>query len=265
MTARFLCVGTHHKTGTVWMRRVLHEIKRDQDVPLMQCHRAGKLKKAAKTGPQIIVNWESKFPAELRALPHARFLHMIRDPRDVLLSGMRYHRKAPLGREKFLAEKRDDLGGLTYKDHLNALPTDMDRWQFEMHNKHAESLAEMLAWDRTGPNTVDVRYEDMIIDVDCVRFREILTEFAIEGIDIDRAIHSFWLHSLFGGVAEEGDLGRQHASHIASGSVAQWKTQMPRALAEIYADQHGEALKTLGYADDDSWVMECPETVTEET
>jgi hypothetical protein len=265
VSARFLCVGTHHKTGTVWMRRVLHEIKRDQDVPLMQCNRAAKLKKAATSGPQIIVSWQSTFPAELRALPHARFLHMIRDPRDVLLSGMRYHRKAPLGRENFLAQTRDDLGGRTYQDHLNALPTDMDRWLFEMHNKHAQTVAEMLAWDRTGPNTVDVRYEDMIVDVDCVQFRAILTDFAIEGIDIDRAVHSFWLHSLFGGVAQEENLGEQHALHITSGSVAQWKTQMPRTLAEIYADQYGPALKTLGYADDDSWVMECPETVKDQT
>lgn len=243
------------------MRRVLHEIKRDQDIPLMQCHRAAKVKKAAKTGPQIIVNWESSFPAELHALPQARFLHMIRDPRDVLLSGMRYHRKAPLGREKFLAEPREDLGGRNYQDHLNALPNDMDRWKFEMNNKHAQSLREMLAWDRGAPNTIDVKYEDMIVDVECVQFRKILEGFEIEGLDIDRAVKSFWLHSLFGGVAEDGERGRQHALHIASGSVGQWKTQMPRALAEIYAANYGEALKTLGYAADDSWVSECPVTV----
>jgi hypothetical protein len=73
------------------------------------------------------------------------------------------------------------------------------------------------------------------------------------------------LHSLFGGVAQEENLGEQHALHITSGSVVQWKTQMPRTLAEIYADQYGPALKTLGYADDDSWVMECPETVKDQT
>ncbi|AGI68804.1 hypothetical protein OAN307_c32940 [Octadecabacter antarcticus 307] len=173
------------------MRRVLHEIKRDQDVPLMQCNRAAKLEKAAKTGPQIIVSWQSTFPAELRALPHARFLHLIRDPRDVLLSGMRYHRKAPLGREKFLAEKRDDLGGRTYQGHLNGLPTDMDHYLFETHSKHAQSVFEMLAWGRSGASTVDLRYEDLSTDVYCVQLREILNNFAIKGIYIDRACHGF--------------------------------------------------------------------------
>jgi hypothetical protein len=39
---------------------------------------------------------------------------------------------------------------------------------------------------------------------------------------------------------------------------------MPRTLAEIYANEYGAALKTLGYADDDSWVMECPVTVKDQ-
>lgn len=256
--ARFLCVGTHHKTGTVWLRRVLHDIKRDQDIPLMQCHSARKIKSAAETGPQIIVNWESSFPPELRALPHARFIHMIRDPRDVLLSGMRYHRKAPLGRENFLAEPREDLGGLNYQEHLNALPTDMDRLVFEMHNKHAQTVSEMLAWDYEGFNTFDIKFEDLIVDLDCAFFRAMLTEFQIEGLDIDRAVQSYWKHSLFGGVDGEQKLGPQHALHVSSGSVAQWRQQMPRALAEIYAEHYGDALIKLEYEADHNWVSECP-------
>jgi hypothetical protein len=100
-----------------------------------------------------------------------------------------------------------------------------------MHNKHAQSAAEMLVRDSTRPNTVDVRYEDMIVD--CVHFCAILTDFAIEGIEIDRAVHGFWLHSLFGGVSKEENLGEQHALHITSGSFAQWKTQMPRASVNL--------------------------------
>ncbi|MGJ8611266.1 MAG: sulfotransferase domain-containing protein, partial [Octadecabacter sp.] len=102
--ARFICIGTHHKTGTIWMRKVFRAISTDQNIPFMQCYRSKKVAEAAETGPQIIVNWSSSFPDELMKMGHARFMHIIRDPRDVLLSGMRYHRIAPLGNEKFLRE-----------------------------------------------------------------------------------------------------------------------------------------------------------------
>lgn len=119
MTARFICIGTHHKTGTVWMRRVWHAVKREQNIPLMQCYREKKLAEAALVGPQMIVNWSSSFPPELMDLDHARFLHIIRDARDVLLSGMRYHRIAPLGNEKFLRKEKNAWGGKNYQEQLN--------------------------------------------------------------------------------------------------------------------------------------------------
>ena len=259
MSARLLCVGTHHKTGTVWLRRVLHDIKADQGLPLMQLHNPRRLRRVEDGRTHLIVNWDSSFPEALFARDDARVIHMIRDPRDVLLSGARYHVTAPLGREKFLAVPRDDLGGLTYQEHLAALPDDTARMIFEMDNKHAETLQQMLDWDYGRAGGVEWRYEDLIADTDCTAFRAALEGFAIAGLDIDRAVESFWTHSLFGGVARKGARG-QHAAHIRSGQVAQWRTKMPRAVAELYAERYGAALVALGYETDTSWVDETGKT-----
>lgn len=223
--ARFLCIGTHHKTGTVWMRRVVHKIREDQGVPLMPCYRAKAIDKAAETGPQMIVNWSSNFPHRLMKMDHARFIHIIRDPRDVLLSGMRYHRVAPLKVEKFLTETRDEWGGLSYQDHLNALPDDVARLMFEMENKHDHTLQEMLDWPYGHPHAVEVKYEDLIEDTDCALFRKTLTGFNIEGLDIDRAVQSYWDLSLFGGLAKKDDREDRVALHVNSGAKAQWVTK----------------------------------------
>jgi len=257
MSARFICIGTHHKTGTIWMRKVWRAISKDQDIPFMQCYRAKKLVDAAESGPQIIVNWASSFPAELLEMSHARFIHIIRDPRDVLLSGMRYHCIAPLGNEKFLRQKRRRWDGDNYQDHLNSMPDDISRLMFEMENKHNDTLEEMLAWPYGHPHAIDFRYEDLIEDGDCNLLREALQSFAIEGLDIDKALQTYWELSLFGGLAETKDRSERQNLHVSSGKAAQWKSKLPREVAEPYAEQYGKALKTLGYAEDDSWVEEC--------
>ena len=256
--ARLLCIGTHHKTGTIWMRKVFRQVAGELSIPRMQVYRAKRLADLPDEGPAILFNWSSTFPRELLERPDARFLHIIRDPRDVLLSGMRYHRTAGLGNEKFLREKRPEWGGLNYQDHLNSLPDDIARLLFEMEHKHDQTVREMLAWDYDNPNAAEIRYEDLIGDVDCSQFRGALERFAIEGLDIDRVVDIYWQNSLFGGLAQAENREDIVARHIKSGDPAQWRRKLPREVAEIYAPRYGAALKALGYAQDDSWVAECP-------
>jgi hypothetical protein len=261
MSARFICIGTHHKTGTIWMRKVFRAIANDQDIPFMQCYRARRLADLAPTGPHIVVNWSASFPKQLMNMDEARFIHIIRDPRDVLLSGMRYHRIAPLGNEKFLREERAAWGGKNYQDHLNALPDDHARLIFEMENKHDTTVQEMLKWpyDAFAKNgrAADLKYEDLIEDTDCALFRGILEAFDIEGLDIDKAVQSYWDRSLFGGLAKKDNREERVAAHITSGAKAQWVTKLPREIAEPYAERYQSALETLGYATDTSWVEQC--------
>jgi len=257
-TPRLLCVGTHHKTGTIWMRKVFRQVAADLGIPRMQVYRTKRLADLPETGPAILFNWSSTFPEELLARSDARFLHLIRDPRDVLLSGVRYHREAGLGNEKFLRETRPEWGGLNYQDHLNALPDDIARLMFEMEHKHDVTLREMLDWPWGTANAAELRYEDLIGDTDCALFRATLDGFAIDGLDIDKVVDIYWQNSLFGGLANADNREDIVARHVASGgAAAQWPDKLPREVAEVYAERYGGALAQLGYADDATWVSRC--------
>jgi len=252
--ARLYCVGTHHKTGTVWMRRVWRDIGEALDIPFVGVHRPGIWReKVPASGRAIVVNWGGKFAPDLWEQSDARFLHIIRDPRDVLLSGARYHETTNAPTEKFLHKPRKDLGGKTYQQHMQSLPRPEDRLAFEMDEMHAKTLAEMLAWPYGHERAFDVRYEDLIVDTECELFAQALAFFELSQAEIDTCKEIFFNNSIFGGLAADPSVGRTK-NHVKSGKPAQWITKMPAETAGLYCTRHAQDLITLGYEADANWV-----------
>lgn len=256
---RILCIGTHHKTGTVWMRRVWTQIAEALDIPFLPLHNASKWDKIPDEGRVIVVNWSATFAPEVFAMPDARFLHVIRDPRDVLLSGASYHETSPGRQERFLHGPRDDLNGHSYQEHLQGLETQEEKLEFEMENQHQRVLDEMLSWPYGHPCCFDLRYEDLIEDRDCTLFVEVLRSFGFDRAEVETARKIYFDNSLFGGLKDESDLGRL-PTHVNSGKARQWPDKLPPQLAKVYADKHGADLIKLGYEDDMSWVADLEST-----
>ncbi len=246
---RIFCIGTHHKTGTLWMRGVFRRLANALGVG----HHVTYPNQGTKLVPEdervFLFQWSSKFPPEVLERADARVLHMIRDPRDVLLSGMRYHQHAPREGEDFLHEPRDDLDGRTYQEHLNTLPNDEAKLMFELGEKHAKTVGEMLDWDYGRRNGIEVRYEDLIQDTEGEAFREHLRDLGLPEPEVETGAQVFWKNSLFGGLADESARGDRIKAHVASGQVAQWRDRLPPSVARSYADRFGGALVTLGYED----------------
>ncbi|WP_179378249.1 sulfotransferase domain-containing protein [Jannaschia marina] len=241
---RLLCVGTHHKTGTLWMRAVFRALAERLDVAHHTVFPVSGLKHVPAADRVFLFQWSSAFPQAILDRPDARILHVIRDPRDVLVSGMRYHRKAPEGGEAFLHEARADLDGQTYQQHLNALSDDTARLMFEMGEKHAETLAAMTDW-APAPNTIEARYEDLMADTDGRAFREHLRNLGLPEPEVALGGQLFWENALFGGLAHASDRPERVKTHVTG--TRGWRSDLPRAVAEVYAERHGPALVALGY------------------
>ncbi|WP_371156352.1 sulfotransferase domain-containing protein [Jannaschia sp. 2305UL9-9] len=254
---RVFCIGTHHKTGTLWMRAVFRKLAAWMQVPERVVYPSVTGKVIPDDDRIFLFSWSSTFRPAILDLPEVRILHVIRDPRDVLLSGYRYHQHAPRKGEDFLHEPREDLDGLTYQQHLNALPTEAEKMLFEMREKHAQTLGEMLGWNYDRPNGIEVRYEDLIADTSCVAFREHLRNLGLTEAEVGKGVEIFWGNALFGGLARPEDRVERVARHVASGAARQWRDRMPRAIAEAYAEAHGADLVRLGYeTHPTNWVEE---------
>ena len=249
---RLICVGTHHKTGTHWMKKVFRQIGRHLDIPTSQIARAKVLERIPSDSPVILFNWASIFPQKLLDDERARFLHIIRDPRDVLMSGMRYHQTTKRKFEKFLYTPQDRLDGRSYQEHLQFLPSDLERYQFEMSEMHQTTLSQMLNWDDTNPRAMTVKYEDLIHDTDCRIFQTFLefADFPAEKIEAAKKI--YWKNSLFGGL--NPDLNDIKDQHIQSGIARRWEKEFTPELAQLYFDKYADDLITLGYENDKTWI-----------
>ena len=86
---------THHKCGTIWMKRILRDMSAKWDIPMVGMWSKFALNRLPKTGSAFVVNWSGWFPEDLWQMREFRSVHLIRDPRDVLLSGCQYHHFAP--------------------------------------------------------------------------------------------------------------------------------------------------------------------------
>jgi len=232
-----ILVGTHHRAGTMWIGGIFRRIARDlaleffsgsqQDLPqnfdiFFQNHSAFDF---------------SRLPVEYRGV------HVIRDPRDVIVSGCFYHQKAS---EAWLHVEREEFGGLTYQQKMNSLPSVDDQLMFEMEH-HGDPIRDMVAWSYSNLNFLEVRYEDLRADTSLTLFRRIFTFLGFPAEVIPRLLRIAHDNSLFSGRV-------RNSVHVRSGDVGQWRRYFKPAHRVRFLELFGDALIQLGYEQNDDWV-----------
>jgi Sulfotransferase domain len=250
---RIAVIATHHKAGTVWLNHTFRKIGEALAIRVVNAGRDAVLGAAELAPPLILLAANSrldKYPG-LMGRGDARALHVVRDPRDVLISSMHYHCRAP---EKWLDRAEETLGGRSYREALSALASERARLLFEMEHATARNVAAMLGWNRADPKSLETRYETLMHDHDGVLFAAIARHlgFADDAVETCRSV--FWEHALCGGSAHL----KQRLAHVRSGAVEQWRSVFDRTLGQAFAGRFGDTLIQLGYERDAQWPMQLP-------
>jgi len=233
-----IIVGTHHKAGTVWLLKVFQKICRGFGLTLSHGE-IGKLRYDC----DVLLPRHSNF--DLNQLQkERRGIHMIRDPRDILVSGCFYHQRST---EQWLHVKQAGLGGLSYQEKINSYPSLEDKILFDMENWGQQCIREILAWNYRDPTFFEVKYEDLISDEQLVLFHKIFAFLGFPGRAIPRALKISYENSLFSGMVK-------NTGHIRSGQTRQWEKYFSPALCKRFLELFGDdALVRLGYERDNAW------------
>lgn len=244
-----IVVATHHKTGTVWMDGVFKPIAEDLGARYVNLHAGRGHPGALDRGPFILFSSNSDFSAcgSLLDREDVRVLHLIRDPRDVVISAMHYHRAS---RESWLHEPIPGYDDLTYQQALQQLPTRFAQYVFEMENSSASTLRDMVSWDYGRTNCFETRYEDLRQDTQLRTWQRVMTFLGFDAREQAIGSQRFWHNSLFGGLSRLGN------RHVRSGAVAQWRREFTPELADAFLERFPRTLLSLGYETSDAWALE---------
>ena len=158
-----ILVGTHHKTGTVLLKHIfLKEV-----CPMLgwRCSfdnypvKCSSPEEARANGLQLcFLQHGIRFKVQHTALPY-RFIHAIRDPLEVVLSGYQYHLKTT---ERWANRPDRRYNGTSYRQYLNHLGLD-DGLRAEVKHSLRDALKTMpRLLNRTAGRacTLTVRLED---------------------------------------------------------------------------------------------------------
>jgi hypothetical protein len=199
-------------------------------------------------------------------------IHVIRDPRDIIVSGYLFHRRTtekwcinsdfsanlpirfprvPYSQEHRTEEWRmkylESLRGMSYQDNLLSM-FQRDGLLFEMMNYGTWTIESIRDWNYDLDNVLEIKFEDLMNSYDD-QFRIIFEHLGFSESEIIVGLD----------IAARHDLGRisakemEELEHVSSAKCTKWKEYFEPQHKEVFIQKFGNILVDLGYESDNNW------------
>jgi hypothetical protein len=229
-------IGTFHKTGTMLMMHVLQELASAGGAKFWNIG----LEPTPSTPWDIGFHWWSDFSdAGIQPQDYPTVI-ILRDPRDVIVSGMRFHCR---GKEPWLCLPDEALGGQTYQQALLAFDDDEQRFLFELQHQAGATIADMLAVKQSHAHrdTLFLTLEGLMSDRTFAPYIQLFSHLGLTE-DYLPLVHTIARrHSVF-------DPDFKRTDHITSGRPAAWRDALSPRVLQALDDRFPGCVAALGYA-----------------
>ncbi|MEM7237413.1 MAG: sulfotransferase domain-containing protein [Pseudomonadota bacterium] len=199
-----------------------------------------------ETRTDVVLHFTSNFQDEPRASGEYLLVKILRDPRDVVLSGYHYHLWSD---ESWVNTRWNDQPSL--KERLQAMDKD------EGIHAEIERVGRMVAatysdWGRSDPDVLVIRYEDLIGPSRHDAYDRIFRHWQFHGPAHDFAVNTM------AGFEFERRTGRQIGStgtgvHLRSGKSGGWQAELNDSHKDAIKAHFGQELIRFGYETDLDW------------
>lgn len=261
MPRRQIFVFCYHKSGTVLFRNIMQEL----------CARLG-----LSVTEQYGMAWGVDPDQDVVILDHSllgfdltrpfRAIRVVRDPRDIWLSGYLYHRhcqepwcintnfdpsppilfpRVPVAfehrRERWKRDYLARLGGKSYQQNL--LDRDRDAGlDFELAGYTGCTMEDMRAWRLSSPDLLQVKLETIAQDFDAA-MQKIFRHLGFTAADLALALEVAATED----VARMDDAAIAANPHIHSRELSKWRNMLSAEQVRRFEQRYGDVISTLGY------------------
>jgi len=226
----------YHKAGTVWFREVLSSVVRPYGLRFQEVK-----KEPIRSDTDIAFCADSRdYRNDLLGHRLFRGSHMVRDPRDLVVSGYEYHL---VTEEAWAHQPRPAYRGMSYQAYLHSL-SEHDGLMAEIEWVAKFTARLMTAWDYGQPEYLELRYEEALADeqgtfqkvFQWYGFNEIATSIGLEAVDR--------LSLKRGGAIP---------NHVRSGAPGEWRTRLAPEHIARFKELTGDLTIRLGYETAPDW------------
>ena len=254
-TPRLVMHSAYHKVGTAWFNSILYRVATNWGIGFVSVQ----VSKAPVTAPciafDIFSNLTERMPGPFRGT------HMIRDPRDVIVSGYHYHRQtqekwvlAPMRENPLFGEVvklEPTFAERSYQELLNVLSKE-EGLRMEVLVASALTITPMASWDYHQPHFLELMYEKVFEDGPAW-FEQIFDHYGLRPSAVREAMAIAEERS-FAKLSESRDPARDiERRHLRSGKPEQWKEEFTPAVSDLFRTMHGLHLIHLGYERSLDW------------